>query len=157
MNRSGRQFAMFLYVALASTLAGACSLAPIHGDFHQVTAVRGRVVGKSLGPFQFRWLRQTFAVEYARLALYEYRWPARIEDLKLIATVTADAHGNFDFGQIPNGHYVLTVKAENPSLMGGFFEIEITDKVQTTRSITIDMSPIHPDCTGGHEFLETKL
>jgi hypothetical protein len=41
--------------------------------------------------------------------------------------------------------------------MGGFFEIEITDKVQATRSITIDMSPIHPDCTGGHEFLETKL
>jgi len=155
--KSGRQFAMFLYLALASTLAGACSLTPINGYFHQVTAVRGRVVGKSLGPFQFRWLRQSFAAEHARLALYEYRLPATIEDLQLIAAVTTDAHGNFDFGQIPNGHYVLTVKAENPSLMGGFFEIEITDKVQATRSITIDMSPIHPDCTGGHEFLETKL
>ena len=157
MRGSGHKIAMFLYVALASTLAGACSLAPIHGYFHQVTAIRGRVVGRSLGPFQFRWLRQSFAVGQARLALYEYHWPAKIEDLQLIATVTVDAHGNFDFGQIPKGHYVLTVKVKNPDLMGGFFEIEVTDTVKATKSITIDVSPIHPDCTGGHEFVETKL
>jgi hypothetical protein len=151
----GRTLMMFLYVAVASMLAGACSLAPLHGYFHQVTALRGRVVGKSLGPFQFRWLRQSFAVGWARLALYEYRWPAKIENLKLIATVTTDARGDFDFGQVPKGHYVLTVKAANTDLMG-FFEIEITDTVRATRSITIDVSPTHPDCTGGHEFIETK-
>jgi hypothetical protein len=114
------------------------------------------VVGKSLGPFQYRWLRQSFGVAQARLTLYEYRWPAQIGDLNQIATQTADSHGDFDFGQIPKGHYVLTVKVANPDLMGGFFEIEITDTVKATKNIAIDVSPIHPDCTGGHEFIETK-
>lgn len=148
MKESPRKLAIFMCVALSSMLAGACTLAPIHGYFHQVTAIRGRVVGRSLGPLQFRWLRQSFAVGQARLTLYEYRWPAKIEDLRLIATVTSDAHGNFEFRQIPKGHYVLTVKVKDPDLIGGFFEVEITDKVQTTKSITIDVSPIHPDCTG---------
>jgi hypothetical protein len=32
----------------------------------------------------------------------------------------------------------------------------VTDAVKATKNITIDVSPIHPDCTGGHEFVETK-
>jgi hypothetical protein len=40
--------------------------------------------------------------------------------------------------------------------MGGWFDVEVTDSVKATKSITIDVSPVHPDCTGGHEFIVTK-
>jgi hypothetical protein len=157
VKTSARILAIVALAAMSSTIVTACSLAPIHGYFHQVTAIRGRVVGKSLGPFQFRWLRQSFSVSGARLALYEYSWPAQIEGLRPITTINADAHGYFDFGSISKGHYVLTVSVPNPDLLGGFFEVEVTDAVKATKNITIDVSPIHPDCTGGHEFVETKL
>ncbi|HEV2174042.1 MAG TPA: hypothetical protein VGR71_10760, partial [Nitrospira sp.] len=120
------------------------------------TVIRGRVVGRSLGPFQFRWLRQSFGVDGARLSLYEYRLPAKFEDLKLIGATTADGHGYFDFGPIPQGHYVLKITVDNPDLFGGLFEVEVTNAVRATKSLTIDISPIHPDCKGGHEFIETK-
>ena len=156
MTRVRRNLATLLCVSITSTLVVACSLAPINGHFHQVTTIRGRIVGKSLGVFQFRWLRQSFAVRGAHLTLYEYRWPARIDEMKLITAIRADAHGNFDFGSIPKGHYVLNIAVENPDLLGGSFEVEVTDAVRATKNITIDVSPIHPDCKGGHEFVETK-
>jgi hypothetical protein len=51
---------------------------------------------------------------------------------------------------------ILRISVPNPDLLGGFFE-DVTDAVKATKNITIDVSPIHPDCTGGHEFVETKL
>jgi hypothetical protein len=150
-----RNLAITLFVTIISTLAGACSLAVVHGYFHQVTAVRGQVVGRSLGPLQFRWLRQSFRVPRANLALYEYRWPAKHGDLKLIAFIGTDSRGNFDFGPIAQGHYVLEITAKDPDLMGEF-DVEVTDTVKATDRITIDISPIHPDCSGGHEFIENK-
>jgi hypothetical protein len=138
---------------LISSSGAACSLAP--GYFHQVTAIRGRLVGRNLGPLQFKWLRQSFRVPDATLSLYEYR-VARFEDLKKIASVTTDGHGNFDFGTVPKGHYFLDIVVKNSDRLGGLFDVEVTDAVRTTKDITIDVSPIHPDCKGGHEFIETK-
>ena len=155
MRPPTRNLAAFVFVVMISTFAWTCSLAVIHGYFHQVTAIRGRVVGKSLGPFQFRWVRQSFGVASATLSLYEYRWPAKIEDLRLISSVDADNRGQFDFGLVPNGHYVLMVGAQDSELMG-VFDVEVTDKVKSTDRITIDVSPIRPDCSGGHEFIENK-
>jgi hypothetical protein len=138
---------------MLSGLSQACSLAP--GYFHQVTLIRGRIVGKSLGPFGFRWLRQAFSVSDATLTLYEYR-SARIEELRTVASVKTDGHGNFDFGLIPKGHYFLNIIVKDSDRLGGLFDVEVTDAVKATKSITIDVSPIHPDCTGGREFIETK-
>ena len=156
MKEVTRNLAIFLFAVIVSTLAGACSLSVVHGYFHQVTSIRGRVVGKSLGPFQFEWIRQSFAVGNANLALYEYRWPAKIEELNLISSVTTDTHGNFDFGSIAKGHYVLVIRVKNPDLMGAVLEVEVTDEVKATDSILIDVSPLKPDCSGGHEFIENK-
>ncbi len=133
----------------------ACSLAT--GYFHQVTAIRGRVVGANLGPLQFRWLRQSFDVSDATLTLYEYRSPARIADFKTIGVVKAGSHGNFDFGAVPKGHYSLVVNVKNSDRMGGWFDIEVTDAVKPTGRITVDVSPIAPHCTDGHEFIEKKI
>jgi hypothetical protein len=142
-----------LVLAVAVELCGACSLAP--GYFHQVTLIRGRVVGRDLGPLGFRWLRQSFIVRDATLSLYEYR-SAGLQDLRQIASVKTDDHGNFDFGPIPKGHYFLNIVVKGSDRLGGLFDVEVTDSVRATKGITIDISPIHPDCTGGHEFLETK-
>ena len=156
MRRVTRYLAIPLFVTIISTFVGACSLAVMHGYFHQVTAIRGQVVGRSLGPLQFRWLRQFFSVDRADLALYEYRWPAKYQDLKLIARIKTDSGGNFDFGPIAQGHYVLEISVRDTALMGGEFDVEVTDAVKPTGRITIDVSPIHPDCSGGHEFIENK-
>jgi len=131
-----------------------CTLAS--GYFHQVTAIKGRVVGKNLGPFGFRWLRQSFSVRNAMLSLYEYRWPAKLQDLRRIAVVKSDSHGSFDFGKLAPGHYSLIVGVPNSDNLGAWFDVEITDKVDPTESVLLDISPIHPDCTGGNEFIETK-
>jgi hypothetical protein len=138
-----------------NSVCGACSWAV--GYFHQVTAVRGRIVGKNLGLVGFRWLRQSFSVAGATLTLYEYRSPAKIKDLKKIAVIEADSHGDFDFGSIPKGHYSLDISVKDSDRMGGWFDIEVTDAVKATRNVTIDVSPITPDCRGGHEFIETKF
>src|SRR5580658_3591392 len=142
MKRAARIIAAFLSIVLVSSSGGACSLAP--GYFHQVTAIRGRLVGRNLGPLQFRWLRQSFSVRDATLILYEYR-SARIEELKKVASVTTDGRGNFDFGSVPKGHYFLDIIVKNSDRLGGLFDVEVTDAVRTTKNITIDVSPIHPD------------
>ncbi|HTS34074.1 MAG TPA: hypothetical protein VMH04_00300 [Candidatus Solibacter sp.] len=139
-------------LVMLGCLCEACSLA--EGHFHQVTAIRGRVVGSSWA--RFRWLRQSFSVNDATLALYEYRAQARLEDRKRIAIIQADSKGYFDFGSIPKGHYSLHVGVKDSDRMGAWFDVEITDAVRTTKDITIDASPIHPDCTGCNEFIERK-
>jgi hypothetical protein len=126
-------------------------------SFHQVTALRGRVVGKSLGPFGFRWLRQSFTVSDASLTLYEYRSPAKFSDLKKVAAIQTDSRGEFDFGKLPFGHYYLNAASKRSEALNDWFEIEINENVKPTSSVLIDISPIRPDCSGGHEFLENKI
>jgi hypothetical protein len=120
-----------------------------------VTAIRGRVVGRNLGPLQFRWLRQSFSVSDATLTLYEYRSPARVKDLRKVAAIKTDGHGSFDFGAIPKGHYSLAIDVKDHR-MGGWFDVEVTDIVKPTKDIVVDVSPIAPNCAGGLEFIENK-
>ncbi len=157
----GAYLSMFFLVFLNASHAMACTLVP--GNFHQVTVLRGRVVGKSLGSLGFRWLRQSFSVSDATLTLYEYRFADNNADLtrtnpaKEIAVVTVSSDGKFDFGSVPKGHYSIGVSVKNSNRMGGLFYVEVTDKVKATDKITLDVSPINPDCTGGNEFIEKKL
>ena len=144
--------ALFLSALLPSA-ADACSLAP--GYFHQVTALRGRIVGKDLGLLQFRWLRQSFSVSDAGLVLYECRWPAKVEQLKRISTTKTDSDGKFDFGALPKGHYSLNINVKGSEV--DWFDIQVSNDVRPTESVLIDVSPVAPDCTGGHEFIEKKI
>jgi hypothetical protein len=95
-----------------------------------------------------RWLRQSMARKHAKMALYEYRSPrAAWDDGSLIKTVETDAHGNFDFGPIGMGHYTLRIDDND------LFDVEVKDLPRVTDSVTIDVSPVSPDCKGGHEFI----
>jgi hypothetical protein len=118
------------------------------GYFYQVTALKGRVVGTDSRVYVPRWLRQSFAKKHARLALYEYRWPRAQNNMPpIVRTAETDAEGTFDFGPLRPGHYTLIIEDEDS------FDIEVKDSPQVTESVTIDMSPVSPDCTGGHEFI----
>jgi hypothetical protein len=128
-------------VLLSVSNTTACTMAI--GYFYQVTALKGRVVGTTFhAP---RWLRQSFARTHIKLALYEYRHPW--DRTLLVETVETDDHGNFDFGLLKIGHYTLSVDS------GGLFDVEVKDSEPVTESVTVDVSPIYPDCTGGHEFI----
>jgi len=117
------------------------------GYFYQVTALKGQVVGTNVRGLP-RWLRQSFARKHAKLTLYEYRWP-RIgwSGMPLVRAVETDGDGKFNFGPVKTGHYTLMV-GEDQS-----FDVEVKDLPDVTESITIDVSPVYPDCTGGHEFV----
>lgn len=122
----------------------ACSLNPMY--FYQVTALRGRVVGlHSRHEFAPRWLRHMFLRKHAKLALYEYSQP--FDPTLLVKTVETDDHARFDFGPLKAGHYTLRIDD------GDLFSVEIKELPRKTESVTIDVSPINPDCKGGHEFL----
>jgi hypothetical protein len=64
----------------------------------------------------------------------------------LVKKVETDGNGMFDFGVLRTGHYTLAIDDED------FFDVEIKVLPQITESVTIDVSPVFPDCTGGHEF-----
>ena len=153
-----RIISWFAAIVVLARLVTACTLAPRPGYFHQVTCIRGRVVGRSLGPLQFGWLRRSFSVSNATLTLYEYPWSATIGDSKLkpITNVKTNSKGAFDFGAVPEGHYQLGVSVEGSDSLGGWFPVEVTNKVGRTKEIILDVSPIHPDCKGGEEFIEIK-
>jgi len=67
-------------------------------------------------------------------------------DLELVKTVETNSDGRFDFGPLKTGHYTLVIEGDQ-------FDVEIKDLPRLTESVTIDVSPIFPDCTGGHEFI----
>jgi len=143
-----------LIVATLGYEGHACNL--VDGYFHQVTAIKGRIVGKDLRLFSFRWLRQSFSVAGATLTLYEYRSPANTQELKRIAVAQTDSDGKFDLGTTPNGHYILYITVKDSDEMGARFDVEVTDTVRPTEGLLIDVSPIRPDCSGGSEFIERK-
>ena len=155
-----RSCVFFLITMAFGCAAYPCTLA--HGHFHQVTAIRGQVVGHERQLFNPRWFRQPFSVDNASLTLYQYRSDenrsptTKIADLKRITAITADSRGKFDFGAIPKGHYFLAVFVNSTDTMGGSFDVEITDAVAPAQSIVLDVSGISPDCTGGNEFIERK-
>jgi hypothetical protein len=144
MQRLLKVALVIVSLLLISTFyVSACSLA--RGYFYQITALRGRVVGvQTHHVFCPRWLRQSLVRKHVQLTLYEYRQPW--DGTLVIKTVETNDHGRFDFGSLKFGHYTLRVD-------GDLFDVEIKDLPRQTESVTIDVSPIYPDCTGGHEFL----
>jgi hypothetical protein len=130
-------------VLLSLSQLRACTL--VQGYFYQVTSLKGRVVGTHHLTYAPRWFRQSLPRKHAKLALYEYghSW----EDAFIVKTVNSDDHGNFDFGQLEIGHYALRIDDND------VFDVELKDLSRITASVTIDVSPIHPDCKGSHEFI----
>ncbi len=126
------------------------------GYFYQVTCLRGTVVGVKNGDFRhpFRFLRQRVDVGQAKLTLYDYpyRWTVGVKN-PIVKQVEADDHGNFDFGTLPVGHYTLLIASTRGEDM---FEVQVTPLQKPTASVTFDVSPNYPDCTGGHEFISTS-
>jgi len=140
------------FLALLTIQPSVCSACTfVDGYFYQVTDLHGQVVGRRLGPLQFRWLRQSFNAKGANLTLYEYRPSTRREHLKNIAAARADDGGRFNFNSIQEGHYILIVEAKD--LGEQRFDVEVTPRTKATTSVLIDVSPVRPDCTGGHEFI----
>lgn len=140
--------ACLLTALLSLTLcADACTFNV--GYFHQVTRLKGRVVGKSLPVFRFRWLRQMFSVSGAELEVYEYQGWHWKEDSKPLARIVANSAGEFEFAALKEGHYSIQVKGGG---LAGWFDVEITNQVPPTERMTIDISPVSPDCSGGHQI-----
>lgn len=138
---------------LSVPAASGCSW--VRGYFYQVTRLRGRVVGRNLKffpPLQYMdWLRHSFDVPRAQLTLYTYRESdIRVKDMTEVARVSADGDGRFDFGALKAGHYRLSIVGGG---LADWFNVEVIPTVQETESITIDISPVLPNCLGGHEFM----
>lgn len=135
--------------------SGACSWAV--GYFYQVTALRGRVVGARLGWLQeIPPLRRAFVRRHASLTLYVYQRPVSPRThLQVVKTVQSDDHGWFDFGAVPSGHYRLVI--QDGQYFSDWFDVEVRKLARTTHYVTIDVSPVSPDCSGGHTFeVKTK-
>jgi transposase len=62
-----------------------------------------------------------------------------------------DERGGFDFGALREGHYTLVI--DWPAEYSNLFDVEIKKLPTETSSVEIDVSPVDPDCTGGHEFI----
>jgi hypothetical protein len=142
---------MLVVLGLAATLPEAYSCSLPTGYFHQVSWLRGRIVGVDNGDWRhpFRWMRQRVERGSVRLILREYRSPREHGvELPFVKAATTDVHGEFDFGALRRGHFTLQI--EGP-WGGDSFDIEITPAVKVDR-VVVDISPVHPGCTGGHEF-----
>lgn len=155
--RSRLLFRAFLAGALFIQAQNAVSCEFTIGHFHQVTRLRGTVVGMGncwplLGYHSYpRWIRQLVRRGNVNLRLYDYRWPGSIRERQPVATMRTDQHGAFDFGILREGHYTLVI--DWPVEDGDQFDVEITKLAAQTSSVEIDVSPVNPDCTGGHEFI----
>ncbi len=147
-HRFGLRAIILAAVVCQAQLGSPCSWAT--GYFHQVTHLRGAVVGMNRGwP---RWLRQRVARDSVNLRLYEYRWPLHNRnEMPLVKTVKTDGNGRFDFGVLQEGHYTLVI--DWPSEYANSFDVEIKKLPRPTSFVKIDVSPVYPDCTGGHEFI----
>jgi hypothetical protein len=146
--RASNVLTILLFFAICSSVGFARSLVE---SFHEVTAIRGRVVGRDLGPVQSLSLRQSSDAKGADLTLYEYQAVEHLEDLKLVAKVKSDDSGHFDFGSIAEGRYILRIVAKGSG--EDRFEVKVTPKAKPTESILVDVSPVMPDCSGGHKSI----
>lgn len=123
------------------------------GYFYQVTNLRGTVVGSNFPVFHsFRWYRQSVVRPNTKLMLYEYCWPCDMLGHASVKTVITDAHGKFDFGSVKPSHYYLKID-DGTGLLSALFQVEVRGTQNPKQSEIIDISPVYPDCTGGHEFI----
>jgi len=150
-------FRVFVAGALFIQAQQAFSCSFVEGRFHQVTRLRGIVVGTGnywplLGYHSYpRWLRQRVKRGNVNLRLYDYLLPGSFRERQPLATARTDEHGRFDFGTLREGHYTLVI--DWPAEYSNQFDVEIKKLPTETSSVEIDVSPVDPDCTGGHEFI----
>ncbi len=146
-----KTIAVGLLWLLALSPVWPCSWA--EGYFYQVTELKGKVVGsESVLARRMRWIRQSFTQKGAILTLYQYCAPCGLDQKVIVNTVKTNNDGKFDFGPLKKGHYTLII---DPAGWDGgtIFAVEVRDMPKATDSVTLDVSPNFPDCTGGHEFL----
>jgi len=138
---------VFLLITALTRAVFPCSL--IEGYFYQVTRLRGTVVGVEDHDFRhpIRWMRQQVVLGSVVLSLYTYKSPRGTQPLKFTKT---SQDGSFDFGALPNGHYTLYIQAPWGA---DRYDVQIAQLADPTESVLIDVSPIYPDCKGGHEFI----
>lgn len=138
-----------LFVLTSRTVA--CSGAV--GYFIQVTNLRGRVVGSSFPVLHspVAWPAVTINRQLGLRTRDGLPEPAE-RHLTPVKTVTTGKDGRFDFGRVESGHYYLEIDDKAGALYDQF-EVELKGASQPKASVTIDISPIRPDCTGGHELL----
>jgi len=84
--------------------------------------------------------------------LYEYGDTRIVSDGLAIKSVVTDADGKFDFGAVKAGHYTLRIDEEKWS-HSDFFDVEVKGPPNPKETEVVDISPISPDCSGGHEFI----
>lgn len=144
-----------LLVAIAcaalTPAANPCTLA--EGNFQQITRLRGTVVGVNSGDWRhpFRWIRQHVVRGDVRLTVCRYRprVTSRYE-LSVVKVVRTDKGGSFDTCTLGVGQYTLVI--DDPWGDNSWFYVEISSLSKATDSVLIDISPVYPNCTGGHEF-----
>jgi hypothetical protein len=69
-----------------------------------------------------------------------------------LRTIVADEGGKFDFGTVEAGHYTLVIDEEKwPA--SEWFDVELKGPPNPKEVVVIDISPVAPDCKGGHEFI----
>jgi hypothetical protein len=90
-----------------------------------------------------------FSVSRAQLEVFEDS-STTLSHPKLLAQTVSDKAGEFEFGTLKEGRYALHIKGSG---MDDWFAVEITNKALATKRIMVDISPIHPDCSGGHAIL----
>jgi hypothetical protein len=154
MNGVNLPFRLSAVVALIASVQAvyACTFAT--GYFHQITRLRGTVVGVNNGNLlhPFRWARQSVIRRNVKLTLFEYRWPINARSERpIVKVIKTDSNGGFDFGELPTGHYILEVAA--PWGGDSLFNVEIVSLPRPIDFQVIDISPAYPDCTGGHELV----
>lgn len=138
-------------LTLGISKAQACEWAT--GYFYQVANLRGTVVGSNFPVLHFfRWFRQDVVRPHTKLTLYDYCWPCDVGSLAPVKTALTGADGRFDFGTLRPSHYYLRIEDEKNSL-SDWFEVELKEPPNPKESVMIDISPVHPDCSGGHEFI----
>jgi hypothetical protein len=153
IKRSVSRFALCFFLAATALSSAAYSCSLIEGSFYQVTRLRGTVVGVEDRDFRhpIRWLRQQEVRGDLRLSLHTYRSALKNpSETRPCKSITTNKDGAFDFGVLPVGHYTLFVEAPWGT---DRFDVQITQLSRQTESIMIDVSPVYPDCTGGHEFI----
>jgi hypothetical protein len=74
--------------------------------------------------------------------------------MPLVKSVKTDGSGRFDSGDLQEGHYTLVIDWQ--SEYAERFNVEIKKLPRPTTSVKIDLSPVYPDCTGGHEFISLQ-
>jgi hypothetical protein len=147
------QHSLLVIVALAAVIPSAFACTWAQGYFHQVTSLKGTVVGVHDGDLRhpFPRLRKLVTRSDVRLTLYTYpEYASGIRVGHEVRSVGVDQKGYFDFGALAEGHYTLDIKGPG---LNDMYDVQITALPRPTSSVTIDVSPNYPDCTGGHVFI----